>query len=151
MPTDQACGALRVLVVDDYPDTVESLALLLGLWGCEVLTAFDGPGALSTALSERPDAVLLDVGMPGLDGFEVARRLRAHPATQKVLLVAVTACGQEGDRLRSRQAGFDHHLLKPVEPQQLLRLLAEVPARAPAGPAHSGGEVGDNLGKDASV
>jgi CheY-like chemotaxis protein len=131
MTTEQRPCALRVLVVDDYPDTTESLAMLLRLWGYEALLAFDGPGALSTALSERPDAVLLDLGMPGLDGYEVARRLRAHPETQKVLLVAVTAYGQEGDRLRSRQAGFDHLLLKPVEPDRLRLLLAQVSPRPP--------------------
>jgi CheY-like chemotaxis protein len=88
--------------------------------------------------------------MPGLDGYEVARRLRAHPATQEVLLVAVTAYGQETDRQRSRQAGFDHHLLKPVEPQQLFHLLAGVSVRAPAGASHSGGAGGENVGKNAS-
>jgi CheY-like chemotaxis protein len=131
MPTNQSPCALRVLVVDDYPDTTESLAVLLRLWGYEPLVAFDGPDALTTAFRTQPDVVLLDIGLPRLDGYEVARRLRAHPATQKVLLVAVTAHGQEEDRQRSRQAGFDQLLLKPVEPDQLLQLLAQVQRPAP--------------------
>lgn len=117
-------GRLRVLVVDDCPDTVLSLQFLLGLWGHETRAAADGPAALQAAASYRPDVVLLDIRLPGLDGYEVACRLRAHPATTRTTLVAATRYGTAADRAAARRAGFDHHLLKPFDLGDLERLLA---------------------------
>jgi PAS domain S-box-containing protein len=122
---------LRVLVVDDNRDAVESMALLLGLWGHEVTTAGEGTAALDRALSQRPDVVLLDIGLPGIDGYEVARRIRANPATSKTILVAMTGYGQAEDRQRAHEAGFTLHLVKPVEPEALQRALATVARPSP--------------------
>jgi PAS domain S-box-containing protein len=116
---------LRVLVVDDNRDAAVSLAMLLRLWGHEARTAHDGPSALKAALSYRPEVVLLDIGLPGPDGYEVARRLRAVLSPAAVRLVAVTGYGQEEDRRRSREAGFDAHLVKPAALDELYALLAE--------------------------
>ena len=113
----------RVLVVDDNRDASESLARLLDLAGYDVRVAYDGPAALELAQLYRPDAVLLDIGLPQLDGYEVARRLREQPATEHVLLIALTGYGHEQDRCRSREAGFDHHLVKPVDPNAIQQLL----------------------------
>jgi PAS domain S-box-containing protein len=115
---------LRLLVVDDSKDTVDSLAMLLRLSGHEVSTADSGPAGLQAALSEAPDVVLLDVGLPGMDGYQVARRIREK--TDKPLLIAMTGYGQPEDRQRSQEAGFEYHLVKPVEPVKLLDLLTEV-------------------------
>jgi PAS domain S-box-containing protein len=115
---------LRILVVDDNVDAAESLALLARLWGHQAQVAHDGPTALHLASTSRPDMVLLDIGLPGMDGYEVGRRLRAEPALRDVILVAVTGYGQEEDRRRSREAGFDHHLTKPVQPDALQAFLA---------------------------
>ena len=123
---------LRVLVVDDNVDTVTTLALLVKESGHDVRTAFDGPTVLEAALDYRPNVVLLDIGLPGLDGFEVAKRLRQQPALQNAVLVAMTGYGQESDRRRSREAGFDHHLVKPGDLGKVLQILATVsklPAR----------------------
>jgi len=113
----------RVLVVDDNVDTAESLALLLRLKGHEVETAHDGPAAVKMATSFQPNVVLLDIGLPGLDGYQVASRLRRRRRTAKSLLVALTGYGQEEDQRRAREAGFDHHLTKPVDPQAIYDLL----------------------------
>jgi CheY-like chemotaxis protein len=110
---------------------VEILADLLRLQGHEVRTAFDGPAALAAARTFHPDVVLLDIGLPGLNGYEVARRLRHLPEAQGTLLVAITGYGREVDRRRGREAGFQHHLIKPVDLRSLERLLAQpVPAEA---------------------
>jgi signal transduction histidine kinase len=114
---------LRVLVVDDNADTAESCALLLRLDGHEVRVAPDGPVALQAARDFAPDAALLDLGLPGMDGYEVARRLRALPETGRALLVAMTGWDQEEDRHRSWEAGFDYHLTKPAPPEEIQRLL----------------------------
>lgn len=114
----------RVLVVDDNRDAAESLAILLRSFGSETCVAFDGPSALRALSEFRPDAVLLDIGMPGMDGHEVARRIRARPEFSHVLLVALTGWGQEEDRRRSRLAGFDHHLNKPADMNALVAVLA---------------------------
>jgi CheY-like chemotaxis protein len=113
-----------VLVVDDNVDAADSLGLLLRLSGQETRMAYDGPTALLVAEAFRPQLVLLDIGMPGMDGYEVARRLRGLPVLEGVVLVAVTGWGQEEDRLRSRAAGFDDHLVKPADPVALQHLLA---------------------------
>jgi two-component system CheB/CheR fusion protein len=120
----------RVLVVDDNRDGADSLAMLLRLGGHDVCVANDGPGAVTAAASFAPEVVLLDIGMPGMNGYEVARRIRLLPGSGRVLLVAVTGYGQEEDRRRSRAAGFDHHLVKPVEFDALARLLGSEAAIA---------------------
>jgi CheY-like chemotaxis protein len=123
----QQAGPRRVLVIDDNRDAAEIMAVLLELWGHEVRLAYNGPDALGLAAEYRPDAALLDIGLPGMSGFEVAQRLRELPGWDGVLLVAVTGYGQDEDRRRSREAGFDHHLTKPVEPAKLQSLLAAAP------------------------
>lgn len=117
--------ALRVLVVDDYPDTAESMALLLRLEGHEVDIALDGPEALRIARAVHPDVVLLDITLPGMNGWEVARQLRAMSWGRRPLLIAVTAHGFEDDLRRCRDAGFDFHLVKPADPIELECLLHE--------------------------
>jgi signal transduction histidine kinase/DNA-binding response OmpR family regulator len=116
--------ARKVLVVDDNIDAAESLALLLEAAGHQVRACNDGPSALEMADQFRPDAVLLDIGLPGMDGYEVARRMRGRPATSGALLVALTGYGQEEDQRRAREAGFDHHLIKPADLDALTALLA---------------------------
>jgi PAS domain S-box-containing protein len=117
-------SALRILVVDDNVDAADSLTMLLQLAGHEVRTAHDGPTALLIAQAFHPEVVLLDIGMPGMDGYEVARRLRQQPQGQAAHLVALTGWGQETDRRRSTEAGFDYHLVKPVQPNALEEVLA---------------------------
>lgn len=124
-------NALRVLVVDDNVDTVTTLALLVEQSGHDVRTAYDGPSVLEAALDYRPNVVLLDIGLPGLSGFEVAKQLRRQPTLQNVVLVAMTGYGQESDRQRSKEAGFDHHLVKPGGFGAVLEVLASV-AELPA-------------------
>jgi PAS domain S-box-containing protein len=125
----EAQAGLRVLVVDDNADSADSLAIWLRLKGHEVRTAYDGPQALAQALEQQPDLVLLDIGMPGMSGYEVARRMRAHPDTRRTVLVAMTGWGQEEDRRQSREAGIDQHLVKPLEPRALEDLIARLAAR----------------------
>ncbi len=122
MTSNQA--SLRLLVVDDNMDAADSLAMLLRLGLHEVQVAYTGPEALQAALNYRPDIILLDIGLPGLDGYQIAKRLRREPQTQKAVLIALTGYGQESDKEQARQAGFDHHLVKPVDPTQLQNLLA---------------------------
>ena len=122
----------RVLVVDDNRDAADSLGVLLEFLGAEVCVTHDGAGALAALPGFRPALVLLDLGMPGIDGHEVARRLRAERAYDGVRLVALTGWGQEGDRARTRAEGFDEHLIKPVEVPALQALLAAPPRRQPA-------------------
>ncbi|MCE9566344.1 MAG: PAS domain S-box protein [Planctomycetes bacterium] len=115
-----------LLVVDDNRDAADSLAELLRLHGHEVRVAHDGPAALALAHSYRPDLIFLDIGMPGMDGYEVARRLRKTPGLGHTVLAALTGWGQQEDRRRTADAGFDHHLVKPLEPKALEGLLAEL-------------------------
>ncbi|MCI0671478.1 MAG: ATP-binding protein [Myxococcaceae bacterium] len=123
---EQLSRGLRVLVVDDNVDAAETLAELLGIWGISVRAVHDGISALEEASQFDPEVVLLDIGLPRIDGFEVARRLRSNPAHSRTLLIALTGYGQSEDRARAREAGFDHHLTKPVDLQVLGRLLSEV-------------------------
>ena len=116
--------ALRVLVVDDNVDQADSTALLLRVSGYEVHVAYSGPTALEAAAQHRPDLVLMDIGLPGMDGYEVARRLRQQASLKDTVLVAMTGYGQESDRQRSQGVGFDHHLVKPVNPHELEAILA---------------------------
>lgn len=122
-PSQSGNAPRRVLVVDDNLDAAEGLAMLLQLKGHQVATAYDGEGAIDAAREFDPQVVLLDIGLPRLDGFEVARRLREQFPDRGMLLVALTGYGQERDRLRAREAGFDHHLLKPVRLELLEQLL----------------------------
>jgi len=117
----------RVLVVDDNRDSAETIAMLVELWGHDVRVVHDGPAALASVSESAdwcPEVVLLDIGLPGIDGYEVARRLRQVPSLAGILMVAMTGYGQERDRQLSREAGFDHHLVKPVDPVKLQGLLA---------------------------
>ncbi|HEX2239493.1 MAG TPA: response regulator [Gammaproteobacteria bacterium] len=114
----------RILVADDNAAAADTLAELLSLFGNEVQVVHDGQAALKTFSAWRPDVILLDIGMPGMDGYEVARRVREQTASGKVMLIALTGWGQEKDRKLAREAGFDHHLLKPVDLQALQALMA---------------------------
>jgi CheY-like chemotaxis protein len=116
----------RVLVVDDNADAAESIGVLLQLWGHEVRLAHGGEEAHQAASQFQPQVVLLDIGLPVLDGYEVARRLRRRTGGSDAVLVALTGYGQESDRHKAREAGFDHHLTKPVEPEALQDLLASL-------------------------
>jgi signal transduction histidine kinase/ActR/RegA family two-component response regulator len=123
-------ASLRVLVVDDNVDAADSLAMLLRASRHDVRTAHDGPTALEVALDYRPDVVLLDIGLPGLNGFEVAKRVHQQPTIENIVLVAMTGYGLESDRQRSQEAGFDYHLVKPVDFGELQKVLATVPKKA---------------------
>jgi PAS domain S-box-containing protein len=136
LPAGPAPGArdgarlpLRVLIVDDNVDAATVLGELVGMLGHEVALAEDGPAALAAAAAAPPDVVLLDIGLPGMDGYEVAARLRAAGHT-RTALVALTGYGREGDVQRSRGAGFDQHLVKPVELAQLQRIIANLRERS---------------------
>jgi len=114
----------RVLVVDDNPDIVESLRLILTMLGAEVRVAHDGADAIRVFDEWTPTHVLMDLGMPGMDGYEAARRLRAKHADSAFRLIAMTGWGQEEDRQRTREAGFDEHLVKPVRLERLKEVLS---------------------------
>jgi CheY-like chemotaxis protein len=118
-----------VLVVDDNHDSAESLEILLQLSGHHVRIAHDGLEAVTAAASFLPDVVVLDIGLPKLNGYEAARRIRALPSGTHLKLVALTGWGQDSDRQRSAASGFDFHLVKPVDHEVLLKLIADVRAR----------------------
>jgi CheY-like chemotaxis protein len=115
---------LRVLVVEDNRDAAESLRLLLELLGHDVRVAYTGTAGLEAARQWQPEVVVCDIGLPGLDGYGVASELRRSPATASAQLIALTGYGQEEDRRRSLEAGFDVHLTKPAEPEVLQKLIA---------------------------
>jgi CheY-like chemotaxis protein len=120
---------LRILVVEDNRDAADVLCMLLELYGYEVTVAYSGPEGVNMAEQWHPDVVLCDIGLPGLDGYGVARRLRQNPSTANARLIAVTGYGTEDDKRRSREVGFDAHLVKPVAPDALQGvLLQEAPA-----------------------
>jgi PAS domain S-box-containing protein len=125
-----ATGKLRLLVVDDNVDAAGTLGMLLAACGYEVAVENDSRAALARARSQAPHAALIDIGLPEMDGNELARRLRADPATRAIVLVAVTGYGQEQDRRAALDAGFDHHLVKPVDMDKLAGLLAGIQAPA---------------------
>jgi CheY-like chemotaxis protein len=116
----------RILVVDDNKDAAASLAMMLKIMGNEARTAHDGLEALDVAAAFRPDVVLLDIGMPRLNGYDAARRIRQQAWGQGLALIALTGWGQEDDKRQSHEAGFDHHLTKPVDPAALEKLLASL-------------------------
>jgi CheY-like chemotaxis protein len=116
----------RILVVDDNHDSALSLAMMLSIMGHETRTAHDGESAVATAESFLPDVILLDIGLPKLNGYEVAQRIRESAWGQSMFLIAVTGWGQEEDRQRSSEVGLNVHMVKPVEPAALERLLSEL-------------------------
>jgi CheY-like chemotaxis protein len=118
--------ALRVLLVDDNHDAADSLSVLLRLWGYDCRVSYDGVSALHLARVYRPDCVLLDINMPKMDGYAVARRLREQPDLAAVKLVAVTAYSDKMHARRIRETGFDHHIIKPADTDELERLLAKM-------------------------
>jgi PAS domain S-box-containing protein len=120
----------RVVIADDNRDGADSLTLVVAAFGCEVRTTYDGAGAVRETEAFRPHVVLLDLGMPGMDGLEAARRIRQLPGGDQVTLVAVTGWGQERDRLATRDAGFDAHVVKPADPLVLRDLIARAPSDA---------------------
>ena len=119
--------ARRVLIVEDNPDNRLALRTLLELWGYVVEEAQDGAGAIQLFLEHRPEIALVDIGLPGLNGYEVAQRMRSTPGG-KPFLVALTGYGRTDDRRKALDAGFDAHLVKPVDPDELERLLAAAPS-----------------------
>jgi two-component system CheB/CheR fusion protein len=126
-PAEQESGKtepLRILVVEDEVVVAEMLVTLLGMWGHRVRAAHDGPSALAAIPLFHPEVILCDIGLPEMNGYELARQVRQYDSTTKPVLVAVTGYGQEEDRRRAQRAGFDHHLTKPVEPPALEALLA---------------------------
>ena len=119
----------KVLIADDNRDAADTLAALLRLDGHQTELSFDGEAALGAYSSFEPDVCLFDIGMPGRSGYELARAIRALPGGQRPLLIAITGWGQESDRQQALRAGFDHHLTKPVDPQQLAELIGREPQR----------------------
>ncbi len=130
-----ASAPLSIVIADDNRDAAASLAIMLELGGHRVAVAHDGAAAVETVARLRPDVALLDIGMPQLDGYQAARRIRSLPGGERVRLIALTGWGQDADRRRSAEAGFDHHCIKPIEFEELQRLLAE-----PAGTAAADGD-----------
>ncbi len=127
--TDSKAPARRVLIVDDNEDAANSLALILKLSGHETVSVYSAVDALQRAAAFRPDVVLLDIGLPGMDGYEVAQKMRALPGLRDIRIIAVTGYGRSDDRMRARDAGFDDHLTKPVEYAVLERTLTSLRAR----------------------
>jgi CheY-like chemotaxis protein len=113
-----------VVVIEDNADIRETMRMLLTLWGHEVLLAGDGRSGVDLVTRERPDVALVDVGLPGMNGYEVARAIRREAAQRAIRLIAVTGYGQPADVEAARQAGFDAHLLKPINPDTLQRFIA---------------------------
>jgi CheY-like chemotaxis protein len=122
-PDIRAGPPLRVLVVEDDEDTAISFGILLRLYGYEVEFARDGPSACTAAQASCPDIILLDIALPRMDGWQVATQIRAQSAEKRPLIVAITGYGTEADRLRSQAAGIDLHLVKPVDPEELEKVL----------------------------
>jgi CheY-like chemotaxis protein len=122
-----------VLIVDDNEDGAESLAMLVTMSGHETRKAHDGIEAIEAAEQWRPDAILLDIGLPGMNGYEVCRRIRETPWGKNMFLVALTGWGQEEDRHRSEEAGFDAHMVKPADHDVLMKMLASLPTAVEIG------------------
>ena len=131
--TAHSAGARRILIVDDNIDSAQSLAMLLGMSGYDTHTAHDGVEAVRCAEQLLPDAMLLDIGLPRQNGYEVCRCIREQPWGKRMVLIALTGWGQDNDRRQAEQAGFDSHIVKPVDFEGLLRMLESLLAR-PAAP-----------------
>jgi CheY-like chemotaxis protein len=116
-------SSLRVLVAEDNEDTATSLSILLRLYGYDVERAADGPSALRAVQARPPDVILLDVALPKISGWQVARQIHERCLWKRPLIIAITGYGMDADRLRSQQAGIDLHFVKPVDPEQLRRVL----------------------------
>ncbi len=121
---------MKVLIVDDNKDLAESTAILLRMLGCEVDVAFDGVVALQSVAATHPDAVLLDIGLPGMNGYEIAEQIRADPGNDRTVLVAISGYGEDEHQARAKRAGFDHHLVKPIDPTLIPALLKSNEFRA---------------------
>ena len=119
-------SSFRILIVDDNQDGADSLSMMLRILGNESRTAYDGQQGIECAEQFRPDVILLDIGLPKLNGYEVCRRIREQSWGKSLIMIAVTGWGQEEDRRRSKEAGFDHHMIKPVAPEELMKLLASL-------------------------
>lgn len=128
-------GSLRLVLIDDNEDGLESLAMLLQSAGCDVHTATDGHSGLKLALSVRPDAVLLDIGLPDMSGYDVARHIRQHETSTRMLLIAVSGWGQQEDKRAAYEAGFDQHITKPVDFKELISLLGSIGREPRDGPS----------------
>lgn len=127
--TDLEASSRRVLIVDDNEDAANSLAMILQLGGHQTVPVYSAVDALQRAATFKPEVVLLDIGLPGMNGYEVAQKMRELPGLRDIRLIAVTGYGRADDRLRARDAGFDDHLTKPVEFAILERVLAGIRAR----------------------
>ena len=121
----------KILVVDDNPDSALSMAMMLSIMGHETRTAHDGESAVASAETFLPEVVLLDIGLPKLNGYEVAQRIRGQAWGESMFLIAVTGWGQDEDRQRSSEVGLNVHMVKPVEPSALEKLLATLPGTPP--------------------
>jgi len=129
----RARGGRRMLIVDDNRDAADSLGMLMKVMGNDTRVAYDGREALMIASQFHPEVVLLDIGLPGISGHEVARELRRRPGGALLLLVATTGWSQPTDKEQSREAGFDHHLVKPIDPGALVKLLGGRRSQVPPG------------------
>jgi CheY-like chemotaxis protein len=130
--SEQPSGApaeRRIVVADDNEDSAFTMAMMLKIMGHDVRTAHDGFEAIKVAEAFRPELILLDIGMPILNGYDACRRIREQSWGKGVVMVALTGWGQDEDKRQSREAGFDHHLVKPIEPEALEKLLAALPAK----------------------
>jgi CheY-like chemotaxis protein len=119
-------GDFRILVVDDYKDTAESMAVLIRYWGYDAAVCYDGASVLEIALRYRPMVVLLDIALPGMDGFQVARHLRGRPELGNLVIIGISGYGGIQYRVRALTGGFDHYRVKPVEPAELAELLGRI-------------------------
>ena len=131
-PKAPPVSALRVLVVEDNEGAAESLTAFLRILGHDVEVACDGVAALAAIRRAPPRVALLDIGLPGMDGYELARRIRREPAVRGVVLIALTGYGRDEDRDLAAAAGFDHHLVKPIDPEALEDLLARLASGDPS-------------------
>jgi CheY-like chemotaxis protein len=111
----------RILIVDDNVDAADTLEALLGMDGFEVTTVYDGIAAITAAGNVQPDVIVMDIGMPGMDGYDAARMIRKQPGGEKTVLIALTGWGQSADKNRASEAGFNHHLVKPVDYDMLMK------------------------------
>jgi CheY-like chemotaxis protein len=136
-PARDGAAARRILVVDDNRDAADSLGMVLQLLGAHVHVVSDGPSALEAYDAHAPEIVLLDIGMPGMDGYEVARGIRERDPARRTAIVALTGWGQDTDRRRARDAGFDHHLVKPADMGMLKQLLTTLDSGSTEGTAAS--------------
>ena len=122
-------STLRILIVDDNRDSADSLAMMLKVMGNETYTAYDGEEAVAAADKFRPEVILLDIGLPRLNGYEACRRIRTQENGKRVIIIAQTGWGQDTDRQRTHDSGFNHHMVKPVNSTALISLLAELSRR----------------------